>query len=141
MEIHNTKGMALTDGWPTTENPKYAVGTLVTEQMIDEVEKAGLKKWKVAPAHPIPYAMYIQYCVPFLVFLVGAYFIFVLVNKERFADFLIATESEMKKVSWSSRQELLGSTAVVIATVVILAVIIWLADMIVIWGNQKLGVY
>jgi preprotein translocase SecE subunit len=139
--IHNSVGMRIVGGWPTAENPKYASGTVITEQIRDEVEKTGLKKWKVAPANPIPYAMYIQYCVPLAVFLVGAYFIFILVNKERFADFLIATESEMKKVSWPTREELLGSTAVVIATVVILAVIIWLADLMVIWGNQKLGVY
>jgi preprotein translocase SecE subunit len=139
-EIHNAKGMVLSKDWPT-DNPKFKAGTKVTDQVIEEMEKTGLKKWSVSTANPIPYAMYIQYCVPLAVFLVGAYFIFILVNKERFADFLIATESEMKKVSWSSKQELIGSTTVVIVTVVVLAVIIWLADLIVIWGNQKLGVY
>jgi len=49
-------------------------------------------------------------------------------NKPNFVDFLIATESEMKKVSWSNRAEVLGSTAVVIATVLALAAVIWVVD-------------
>ncbi len=35
--------------------------------------------------------------------------------KPRSVDFLVATESEMKKVNWSSRREVMGSTIVVIA--------------------------
>ena len=35
--------------------------------------------------------------------------------KPRSVDFLVATESEMKKVNWSSRREVVGSTIVVIA--------------------------
>jgi preprotein translocase SecE subunit len=34
----------------------------------------------------------------------------------------------MKKVSWSNRAELMGSTTVVIATVFLLAAIIWAVD-------------
>src|SRR5436305_8297203 len=36
-------------------------------------------------------------------------------NKPRVVDFFIATESEMKKVNWTSRKEIIGSTKVVIA--------------------------
>jgi preprotein translocase SecE subunit len=39
----------------------------------------------------------------------------------------------MKKVAWSSRAELLGSTAVVIVTVFALAVFIYFADTILIY--------
>jgi preprotein translocase SecE subunit len=42
--------------------------------------------------------------------LVGWYFM----NKPGSVDFLIATDSEMKKVNWTSRTELVGSTKVVI---------------------------
>jgi preprotein translocase SecE subunit len=48
-------------------------------------------------------------------------------------DFLVATETEMKKVSWSSRAELVGSTAVVIVTVFVLALFIYFADYILIY--------
>src|SRR5580765_7213874 len=36
-------------------------------------------------------------------------------NQPKVVDFFIATESEMKKVNWTSRKEIVGSTKVVIA--------------------------
>ncbi len=55
-------------------------------------------------------------------------FIFWLVNRPQSADFLIATESEMKKVSWSSRKEIVGSTKVVIVTTFIMAAVLFAVD-------------
>jgi preprotein translocase subunit SecE len=43
-------------------------------------------------------------------------------------DFFIATEGEMKKVSWSTRAEVIKSTKVVIVTVVILAALLFVFD-------------
>ena len=63
-----------------------------------------------------------------------------MVNGPRFADFLIATESEMKKVSWSSRAELVGSTVVVIVTVLILAAYIFGVDSMIAKGLSLLKV-
>ncbi len=51
-----------------------------------------------------------------------------LARNRRVCDFLIATEGEMKKVNWSSRQEIVVSTVVVIAVVVITAVLLGAAD-------------
>ena len=51
-----------------------------------------------------------------------------LVNKPNIADFMIAAEGEMKKVNWSTRQEVAVSTVVVIAVVIILAVLLGAAD-------------
>ena len=48
----------------------------------------------------------------------------------RSSDFMIATEGEMKKVSWSTRRELLGSTKVVIAMTVLMAVLLFVVDLI-----------
>ena len=74
------------------------------------------------------YKMYVEYAIPavLLAVLCGltAYFL----NKAAVVDFLIATESEMKKVSWSSRAELFGSTTVVIVTVLLLALVIYIVD-------------
>ena len=42
--------------------------------------------------------------------------------KPKVVDFMIATEGEMKKVNWSSRREILGSTWVVIAMTLFIAV-------------------
>jgi len=41
--------------------------------------------------------------------------------KQRTVDFLIATDSEMKKVNWSTRREVVGSTTVVIGLSLIVA--------------------
>jgi preprotein translocase SecE subunit len=45
-------------------------------------------------------------------------------------DFLIATEGEMKKVNWSSRREIIGSTKVVIAFTLLLTAILFVVDMV-----------
>jgi preprotein translocase SecE subunit len=51
--------------------------------------------------------------------------------KAKVVDFLIATEGEMKKVNWSTRREIMGSTWVVIGFVVVVAVIISVLDFLV----------
>lgn len=59
------------------------------------------------------------------------------VNHPRLVDFLAETEIEMTKVSWSSRREVMGSSLVVIATVIILGIWIALVDIILSlpWGG------
>lgn len=51
--------------------------------------------------------------------------------KPRVVDFLIATEGEMKKVNWSTRREIIGSTWVVIAMTVFLAALIFVLDFVI----------
>jgi preprotein translocase SecE subunit len=48
-------------------------------------------------------------------------------------DFLIATEGEMKKVNWSTRREIVGSTMAVIATTLIIAVFCYGIDLAFTW--------
>ncbi|MCP3904946.1 MAG: preprotein translocase subunit SecE [Planctomycetes bacterium] len=48
--------------------------------------------------------------------------------KPRVVDFMIATEGEMKKVNWSSRREILGSTWVVIGLTVFIAIFCFCFD-------------
>jgi preprotein translocase subunit SecE len=55
---------------------------------------------------------------------------FWIVNRPTSADFMIATEGEMKKVSWSSRREIIGSTKVVIITTLLLAMILFTVDIL-----------
>ena len=55
--------------------------------------------------------------------------IFLLVNRNKVADFMIAAEGEMKKVSWSSRQEIAVSTLVVIIVVICMAVLLGTTDL------------
>ena len=48
-----------------------------------------------------------------------------LMNKATNVDFLIATDSEMKKVNWTSKQELIGSTKVVIVFMFVTAIFLF----------------
>jgi preprotein translocase SecE subunit len=72
--------------------------------------------------------VYLIYTIPAVFFAGLAVTVALMLNKPSMADFLIATESEMKKVSWSSRAELMGSTMVVIGTIFVMAALITLAD-------------
>ena len=54
--------------------------------------------------------------------------------KRTTSDFMIATEGEMKKVNWSTRREVIGSTKVVIMFTAFLATFLFLADL----GFQQL---
>lgn len=44
------------------------------------------------------------------------------------SDFMIATEGEMKKVSWSSKREVIGSTKVVILFTLLMAMSLFVVD-------------
>jgi len=68
------------------------------------------------------------------VFVIG-YVIFCwwMLNKPSNADFLIATDSEMKKVNWTSRRELVGSTKIVIAFMFLVAIFLFGVDQIFGW--------
>jgi preprotein translocase SecE subunit len=61
--------------------------------------------------------------------LVYAWLAFHFMNKPTSVDFLIATDSEMKKVNWTTRKELMGSTKVVIGFVVVIAVLLLAYDL------------
>ena len=64
---------------------------------------------------------WVQTLVPVAVCAVFSGLIYWLMNKPVLADFLIAAEGEIKKVSWSSRKEIVNSTMIVIFVVVIMA--------------------
>jgi preprotein translocase SecE subunit len=53
-----------------------------------------------------------------------------LMNKPSNVDFLVATDSEMKKVNWTSRKDLFGATRVVILFMFLIAGILLLIDII-----------
>jgi preprotein translocase subunit SecE len=71
----------------------------------------------------------IQMGLPTLLAVLGAWFSFRLVNIPSFADFLIAVEAEMNKVSWPTRTELVRSSLVVIFCIFFLAAILFGYDL------------
>jgi preprotein translocase subunit SecE len=54
--------------------------------------------------------------------------IFRIVQFPPFAEFLIATEAEMNKVSWTNKEDLIRSTTVVLLTVVLMAAFLFVVD-------------
>jgi preprotein translocase subunit SecE len=68
--------------------------------------------------------------VPAGVLVLLAGLIFWLVNRPSIADFMIAAEGEMKKVSWSSRKEIAVSTFVVIVVVIVMATFLGTVDIL-----------
>lgn len=77
---------------------------------------------------PKEWALWVSTLAPVGLFVVLAVFLLWLVNKVSVADFMIAAEGEMKKVSWSSRQEIAVSTFIVIVVVVLVAVLLGVTD-------------
>jgi preprotein translocase SecE subunit len=53
-----------------------------------------------------------------------------MMNKPSNVDFLVATDSEMKKVNWTTRKELIGSTKVVIFFVVLISALLFVLDLL-----------
>jgi len=68
----------------------------------------------------------------------GWWMAFRLVNWPRFADFLIAVEAEMNKVSWPTRAELFRASVVVLVTIFVLAVVLFGYDAIWNWVFRDL---
>ena len=68
--------------------------------------------------------------VPAGLFVALSVLIFWLVNKPSVADFMIAAEGEVKKVSWSSRKEIAVSTIVVIVVVIVMAALLGTTDLL-----------
>ena len=73
---------------------------------------------------------YMRYGIPSLVVVLVGLLSFWMVNRPRSADFLIATEGEMKKVAWSGKKEVIGSTKVVIVTTLMIALLLFGVDIL-----------
>ena len=66
--------------------------------------------------------------------------IFRIVQFPPFAEFLIATEAEMNKVSWTTKDDLIRATTVVLVTVVLMAVFLFVVDRLWTFILQLIGV-
>lgn len=84
----------------------------------------------VQTGEPVNRLVWLQGGVGVTLFLAGLVFIFWIVNKPKVVDFLIATETEMRKVNWPRQREVTGSTMVVIAGTLIMAGFLWVVNLI-----------
>ena len=65
-----------------------------------------------------------QFVVPTVLVALGAWIAYRLVNMPSFADFLIAVEAEMNKVSWPTARELWRSLLVVLFSIFFLVIVL-----------------
>ena len=72
----------------------------------------------------------LRWGLPGLLLLIGWWIAYRAVNLPAFADFLIAVEAEMNKVSWPARGELFRASVVVLVTIVSLAILLFVYDAI-----------
>jgi preprotein translocase SecE subunit len=70
----------------------------------------------------------VQYTVPVLLMAAALWLAWRVVNMPTFADFLIATEAELNKVSWTTGKRLRQDTIVVLITVILMAVYLFSMD-------------
>lgn len=84
----------------------------------------------------------VQYTVPLLLLVGSLWLAWRAVNMPAFADFLIATEAELNKVSWTTQKKLVQDTIVVLVTVVLMAVFLFGMDQVwrVVLSSRPIGV-
>jgi preprotein translocase SecE subunit len=82
----------------------------------------------------------VRFTVPLLLAAASLWLSYRLVNFPTFADFLIATEAELNKVSWTTRKRLWQDTIVVLVTVIMFTLFLFVVDIA--WGFllSKVGV-
>ncbi len=74
--------------------------------------------------------LWISTMVPTVIIVACCVFLYWLLNKPSVADFLIASEGELKKVNWSSRKEVAVSTFIVIIVVLFMAALLGTTDFV-----------
>jgi len=122
---------------------QYKTNQVVPKEKIQEEnrrfkEDGGLKSPAevVSPVLPegrlefskIPLLPNMQFSLPLLILAVGFWLSWRLVNVPLFAEFLISTESEMNKVSWTSWGKLFQDTMVVLTTLILFSVTLFVMD-------------
>ncbi|MFO0929904.1 MAG: preprotein translocase subunit SecE [Gemmataceae bacterium] len=70
----------------------------------------------------------VQMTLPLLIIAASLWLAWRLVNMPTFADFLIATEAELNKVSWTTQKRLVQDTVVVLVTVFLMSVFLFGMD-------------
>ena len=96
-----------------------------------------MRNIKIEGVNPLYVAAGGAIIVGALITFVMYYLVFV---KAKSVDFLIATEGEMKKVNWSTRREVVGSTTAVIVTAIVIAAFCFGIDRAFFWFFAQIKV-
>lgn len=86
---------------------------------------------KLGPVH-------VSVLVSGLAFVGAVVLAYLAVNQVRFVDYLIASEMELRKVSWPTKDELKRQTIVVIVTLMAFGLILLAADVLFAFGSRQL---
>jgi len=89
----------------------------------------GIGCWRLSAAL-VEYSPAMRYLLPSVLAAVGMWVSYRAVNWPTFADFLIAVEAEVNKVSWPDRPQLLRASVVVMATIFLLAACLFMYDLL-----------
>jgi preprotein translocase SecE subunit len=79
----------------------------------------------------------LKYTIPLLLIAGSLWFAWRAVNYPTFADFLIATEAEINKVSWTSRRALFRDTIVVLTSLILLTLFLFVVDVFWSWTLSR----
>jgi preprotein translocase SecE subunit len=123
------------------EKPKFHKGEIVSREPFREeserLEKLNTKKPTSTAPLPatgkVPALVLlpdVRYTLPLLLVLASLWLAYRVVNYPVFADFLIATEAELNKVSWTTRKRLVQDTVVVLVTVILMTVFLFVVDIL-----------
>lgn len=82
----------------------------------------------------------VRFTLPLVIAAAALWLAYRVVNLPVFADFLIATEAELNKVSWTTRPRLIQDTIVVLVTVILLTIFLFIVDQAWAWTLTKAGV-
>jgi len=74
--------------------------------------------------------VWVQSLVPVVLFAILALTVHLILNSKTIANFMINAEGEIKKVSWSTKQEIVVSTYIVISVVIFMAVFLGATDIV-----------
>jgi preprotein translocase subunit SecE len=81
------------------------------------------------------------FALPAVLTLAGWWVAYRVVNWPMFADFLIAVEAEMNKVTWPGRSELTRASLVVLVSIIALGFILAAFDFLWLWIFNFIGIY
>lgn len=73
---------------------------------------------------------WVQHITPALLWVALAWLVYWASNRPSLADFFIAAEGELKKVSWSNRQQVVVSTVIVVFVVALMSILLGSIDVI-----------
>lgn len=112
--------------------PQLAEGFVPSDLIIVQADGFNATIGEGGSIMPIPVVdlLYVQGIIAGIALLIGAVVVFYLTgSRPSSCEFLIATDGEMKKVNWSTRREVFGSTWVVIVASFMIAAILYVVDM------------